>query len=110
MNLDEIVAYCCIGIAVVIFGTNFIPVKKIATGDGLFFQALVYHILPHFCHARAHLWHFWCRIVVLLPHYNANYRVLQRFTAKILVNHEKVNSMRTYMVGGTCNLLFSSDL
>ena len=55
MNLDEIVAYCCIGIAVVIFGTNFIPVKKIATGDGLFFQALVYHSLPHFCHTQAHL-------------------------------------------------------
>ena len=51
MNLDEIVAYCCIGIAVIIFGTNFIPVKKIATGDGLFFQASVYHILPHFCHS-----------------------------------------------------------
>ena len=43
MNLDEILAYCCIGIAVVIFGTNFIPVKKIATGDGLFFQASVCH-------------------------------------------------------------------
>ena len=43
MNLDEILAYCCIGIAVVIFGTNFIPVKKIATGDGLFFQATVFH-------------------------------------------------------------------
>ena len=43
MNLDEILAYCCIGIAVVIFGTNFIPVKKIATGDGLFFQAAVCH-------------------------------------------------------------------
>jgi len=41
MNLDEILAYCCIGIAVVIFGTNFIPVKKIATGDGLFFQLIV---------------------------------------------------------------------
>ena len=27
--------------AVVIFGTNFIPVKKIATGDGLFFQLIV---------------------------------------------------------------------
>ena len=55
MNLDEILAYCCIGIAVVIFGTNFIPVKKIATGDGLFFQASVCHgnifqiFLPDFC-------------------------------------------------------------
>ena len=28
-------------VAVVIFGTNFIPVKKIATGDGLFFQLIV---------------------------------------------------------------------
>ena len=61
MNLDEILAYCCIGIAVVIFGTNFIPVKKIATGDGLFFQALVCHgnifhmvILPHFCRGSTH--------------------------------------------------------
>ena len=42
MNLDEILAYCCIGIAVIIFGTNFIPVKKIATGDGLFFQEPLY--------------------------------------------------------------------
>ena len=81
MNLDEIVAYCCIGIAVVIFGTNFIPVKKIATGDGLFFQALVYHSLPHFCHTQAHLWHFWYRIVVLLQGYTqitAYYNVLPR--------------------------------
>ena len=30
-----------LAIAVVIFGTNFIPVKKIATGDGLFFQLIV---------------------------------------------------------------------
>ena len=28
-------------VAVVIFETNFIPVKKIATGDGLFFQLIV---------------------------------------------------------------------
>ena len=70
MNLDEILAYCCIGIAVVIFGTNFIPVKKIATGDGLFFQASVCHgqffktFLPHFCHGAM------C--------FTALYRLLQR--------------------------------
>ena len=110
MNLDEIVAYCCIGIAVVIFGTNFIPVKKIATGDGLFFQALVYHILSHFCHTQAHLWHFLVQHRRTFAALNASYRVLRRFTAKILLNHEKVNSLRTYMVGGTCNLLFSPDL
>ena len=61
MNLDEILAYCCIGIAVVIFGTNFIPVKKIATGDGLFFQASVCHIF-----ATLHRG----------PRYNIFYRVL----------------------------------
>ena len=96
MNLDEILAYCCIGIAVVIFGTNFIPVKKIATGDGLFFQASV-------CHGnifQIFLLHF-CRGTTFLPPFNAFHSVL---------NREKVNSMCTYMAGGTCNLLFSPNL
>ena len=64
MNLDEILAYCCIGIAVVIFGTNFIPVKKIATGDGLFFQASV-------CHGQ----------FPKLPHSTAVQHILPRITA-----------------------------
>jgi len=40
-TVEFAVAYCCIGIAVLIFGTNFIPVKKVATGDGIFFQLIV---------------------------------------------------------------------
>jgi len=39
--MEEIVAYTAIALAVAIFGTNFIPVKTIATGDGLFFQLIV---------------------------------------------------------------------
>lgn len=39
--MEELVAYTAIALACVIFGTNFIPVKKIATGDGLFFQLIV---------------------------------------------------------------------
>ena len=96
MNLDEILAYCCIGIAVVIFGTNFIPVKKIATGDGLFFQASV-------CHGQFSL--------SFLPHFAAVQCILPRITAyNSVLNREKVNSLCTYMAGGTCNLLFSPDL
>jgi len=38
---ELITAYACIIAAVIIFGTNFIPVKKVATGDGLFFQLIV---------------------------------------------------------------------
>jgi glucose uptake protein GlcU len=41
-SFDEtLCAYLAIILAVLIFGTNFIPVKKIATGDGLFFQLIV---------------------------------------------------------------------
>merc|ERR1712106_1236388 len=40
-KMEEIVAYTAIALAVAIFGTNFIPVKTIATGDGLFFQLIV---------------------------------------------------------------------
>jgi len=40
-TLDVIFSYGCIVIAVIIYGTNFIPVKKVATGDGLFFQLIV---------------------------------------------------------------------
>lgn len=35
---DEILGYIGVIIAVIFFGTNFLPVKKFDTGDGLFFQ------------------------------------------------------------------------
>lgn len=41
MLTNTAIAYVAIILAVIIFGTNFIPVKKIATGDGLFFQLIV---------------------------------------------------------------------
>ena len=40
-EFDVAFSYGCIIIAVFIYGTNFIPVKKVATGDGLFFQLVV---------------------------------------------------------------------
>jgi len=36
--MSELLGFACAGIAVVFFGSNFVPVKKFETGDGVFFQ------------------------------------------------------------------------
>jgi hypothetical protein len=36
--MGEAIGFLCAGIAVVCFGSNFVPVKKFETGDGMFFQ------------------------------------------------------------------------
>jgi len=35
---DQWIGYICVAIAVLMFGSNFVPVKKFKTGDGVFFQ------------------------------------------------------------------------
>ncbi|XP_013387125.1 transmembrane protein 144-like isoform X2 [Lingula anatina] len=37
-SFPEYVGFICAGVAVVLFGSNFVPVKKFETGDGMFFQ------------------------------------------------------------------------
>ncbi|XP_067663549.1 transmembrane protein 144-like [Haliotis asinina] len=37
-GLPQYVGFICCGIASIMFGTNFVPVKKFETGDGMFFQ------------------------------------------------------------------------
>jgi hypothetical protein len=36
--MGEGIGFVCAAISVVAFGSNFVPVKKFETGDGLFFQ------------------------------------------------------------------------
>ena len=36
--MSETIGFICAAIAVVFFGSNFVPVKKYKTGDGMFFQ------------------------------------------------------------------------
>lgn len=38
--------FACL-IAVVFFGTNFVPVKRVAIGDGVFFQVGLYLMIPY---------------------------------------------------------------
>jgi len=35
---DQAIGFACVGVAVVCFGSNFVPVKKFDTGDGVFYQ------------------------------------------------------------------------
>ncbi|KAF4799479.1 Transmembrane protein [Turdus rufiventris] len=35
---DQVIGFTCSAVAVLLFGTNFVPVKKFDTGDGMFFQ------------------------------------------------------------------------
>jgi len=34
----QVIGFACAGVAVICFGSNFVPVKKFETGDGVFFQ------------------------------------------------------------------------
>ena len=36
--MGEGVGFLCAAVAVICFGSNFVPVKKYETGDGMFFQ------------------------------------------------------------------------
>ena len=38
---DSVIGFIGIGVAVFFFGSNFIPIKKYETGDGVFFQFVV---------------------------------------------------------------------
>ena len=38
---DSLIGFLGIGTAVLFFGSNFIPIKKYETGDGMFFQFVV---------------------------------------------------------------------
>jgi len=37
-NMSKVIGFACAGVAVLCFGSNFVPVKKFETGDGVFFQ------------------------------------------------------------------------
>ncbi|XP_071087417.1 transmembrane protein 144-like [Haliotis cracherodii] len=37
-DIPQYIGFICCGIASIMFGTNFVPVKKFETGDGMFFQ------------------------------------------------------------------------
>lgn len=38
---DSSLGYLCVFIAVICFGSNFIPLKRIVIGDGIFFQFIM---------------------------------------------------------------------
>ena len=41
MMNNSIIGYIGVAVAVLFFGSNFIPIKKYETGDGVFFQFVV---------------------------------------------------------------------
>lgn len=42
LNMSEmVIGWIAVAIAVLFFGSNFIPIKKFETGDGMFFQFVV---------------------------------------------------------------------
>lgn len=40
-NIPHVWGYVCILVAVLFFGSNFLPVKQFETGDGMFFQLIL---------------------------------------------------------------------